>query len=116
MAAVFVVAVMVAALLPPIPFTGPSPTDDGSTPCACDCGEAKGRCCCVAPRASALAFRCSERSEPMAPTEGVDGGKIIGPPAVVDVIRPEPTSDDSVAAEGLFSGPDLRPEIPPPRT
>lgn len=115
LAVAFVVAVMVATVLPPIPVTDVLPTDDASTPCACGCGEVKGYCCCVAPRASGLALRCSQRTDPVEPMGGADGGKFIGPPAVVDLIRPEPTPSEPGGPEGLFAGPDLRPETPPPR-
>ena len=75
-----VLALAVASVAPTIQAVVSAGEDDTSIMCGCGCGNVKGRCCCAAPKATGLAFRCAQREAPNDASEGVEGGKIIGPP------------------------------------
>lgn len=113
-AATVVVTLIVVSLLPSIPVDVSSGGDE-PTICGCGCGNPKGQCCCSAPRASGLAFSCSQREDPNEPIDVVNGDKIIGPPATIDLVLPMPAAADLNDPELEFSGLGPRPEIPPPR-
>ena len=113
-AATVVVTLIVVSLLPSIPVDFSSGGDE-PTICGCGCGNPKGQCCCSAPRASGLAFSCSQRDDPNEPIDVVNSDKIIGPPGAIDLVLPMPVVADLNDLEFQFSGLDPRPEIPPPR-
>ncbi len=107
-------AVIVAFLLPSMPVlvdTGNS----GPMMCDCGCGNPERKCCCAAPRTSQLALGCAEREDPNQPIDTASAGKIIGPPAPIDLSRPKPAVADLADLEFDFSELDPRPEVPPPR-
>ena len=110
----FVVTLIVVSFLPSIPVDFSSGGDE-PTICACGCGNPKGECCCSAPRASGLAFSCSQREDPNEPVDVVNGDKIIGPPGAIELVLPIPAVADLTDPELEFSGLGPRPEIPPPR-
>lgn len=110
----FVVTLIVVSLLPSIPVDF-SPGGDEPTICGCGCGNPKGQCCCSAPRASGLAFSCSQREDPNEPIDVANGNKIIGPPGTIELALPMPAVADLTDPELEFPGLALRPEIPPPR-
>jgi hypothetical protein len=112
--AVAVAAVIVVFLLPSIPVIV-DPGDGVPTMCKCGCGNPEGRCCCAAPRTSQLALGCAEREDPNQPIDTASGGKLIGPPAPIDLSRPKPAAADLADLEFDFTELDTRPEVPPPR-
>jgi hypothetical protein len=106
--------VLVWTLVPSIPIAVAG-DQDVPTICECGCGNPKGQCCCVAPKANPLAFGCSQREDPNDPVDTADGGKIIGPPASARLGGPTRAPGDLEEPRFAFSGLGLRPEIPPPQ-
>ena len=90
-----VLALAMASVAPTIQGVVYASEDDTPKICGCGCGNVTGRCCCTAPKATGLAFRCAQREAPNDASESVEGGKIIGPPELETLSYPAPAAAGS---------------------